>query len=287
MTCKEFEELSGAFVLGAVTAEEREAARLHLVQCVSCARLYQELRSVVALLPLSVPQVDPPATLESRVLAAIRREAEITARSTQDVPAVKLKRDRNRRARKQPSWATRLLAVAAFLLLTLLGGMSLLAYSLEHQLMGSGQQVTNIGQQLANAELQLTNTKQRLTNIEQQLATVSPHQLATITGTAVLKGATGDLFYLPQQNITVLVMHGLPQLAGTHVYQGWLLSMQGKQIKSIKSVGLLTMQGDTASVSFPGNVTTYNTAAISREPGPAPSLKVPAGPVVALGSVNN
>ena len=48
MTCKEFEELSGAFVLGAVTAEEREAARAHLVQCMACARLYQELRSVVA-----------------------------------------------------------------------------------------------------------------------------------------------------------------------------------------------------------------------------------------------
>src|SRR6266849_630218 len=53
MTCKEFEELSGAFVLGAVTAEEREAARLHLTQCKACARLYQELRSVVALLPRS------------------------------------------------------------------------------------------------------------------------------------------------------------------------------------------------------------------------------------------
>jgi len=176
--------------------------------------------------------------------------------------------------------ATQVLAVAAVLLLTLLGGMSVLAYSLENQLSSVRQQATNIGQQLANTELQLTKT-------EQQLTSVSPHQLATITGTVIVKGATGQLFYLPQQNITVLVMYGLPQLQGRHVYQGWLLFVKGKKIMNIKSVGLLTMQGNTASVSFPGNVISYNTAAISREPGPAASLKVPAGPVVAAGPVKD
>lgn len=276
MTCKEFEELSGAFALGAITAEEREVAHSHLAQCKSCARLYQELRSVVALLPLSVPQVTPSATLEARVLGAIRREAEISARSTGQFQTVAAA-PRRRRKRSLATWV---LAVAAVLLLTLLGGMSVLAYSLERQLTSVGQQTTNIGQQLANTELQLAKT-------EKQLTSVSPHQLATITGTVIVKGATGQLFYLPQQNITVLVMHGLPQLQGSHVYQGWLLFVKGKKIMSIKSVGLLTMQGDTASVSFPGNVISYNTAAISREPGPAPSLRKPAGPVVAAGAVSD
>ena len=278
MTCKEFEELSGAFVLGAVTTEEREAAQLHLAQCKACARLYQELRSVVALLPLSVLQVTPPATLEAQVLAAIRREAGIAARSTQHVQTATPEHPQRRKRR----WATIALAVAAVLLLTLLGGMSRLAYSLENQLTSTGQQE---GQQLANTEQQLANIKQQLTNTEQQLASISPRQMAIITGTAIVKGATGELFYLPQQNITVLVMHGLPQLQGRHLYQGWLLFVQGKKIMSIRSVGMLTMQGNTASVSFPGNVISYNTAAISREPGPAPSLKAPAGPVVAAGPV--
>jgi anti-sigma factor RsiW len=276
MTCKEFEELSGAYVLGAVTAEEREAAQLHLAQCKACARLYQELRSVVALLPLSVPQITPPATLEPRVFAAIRREADTSARSAQHVQTVTPEPQQ----RRKTGWVTRLLAAAAVLLFMLLVGLSLLAYSLENQLTSTGQRVISIGQQLAN-------TKQQLITIEQQLASVSPRQMATITGTAVVKGATGELFYLPQQNMTLLVVHGLPQLQGRHVYQGWLLLVQGKKIMSIKSVGLLTIQGNTASVSFPGNVISYNTAAISREPGPAPSLKVPAGPVVATGSVKD
>ncbi len=277
MTCKEFEELSGAFVLGAVTAEEREAARTHLVQCMACARLYQELRSVVALLPLSVPEVTPSPALKDRVLAAIRREAEISARSTKHERAVNLRP--GQRPRRQ-SWATRLLAVAAVLLLTLLGGMSLLTFSLQQQLASTRTQLANVGQQLAVTEFQLAD-------VEQQLTRVSPHQLATITGNAQMKGATGRLLYLPQQDITVLLMHGLPQLQGTHVYQGWLLSLQGKKITSIKSVGLLTIDGSSAIVSFPGNVTNYNTAIISREPGPSPSLKGPAGPVVALGAVND
>jgi hypothetical protein len=72
MTCQEFEELSGAYALDAVTSEEREAARAHPPQCARCARQYQELRSVVALLALSVPQVDPPASLKKRIIMAIR-----------------------------------------------------------------------------------------------------------------------------------------------------------------------------------------------------------------------
>jgi anti-sigma-K factor RskA len=269
MTCKEFEELSGALVLGAVTAEEREAARLHLRECKACARRYQELHSVVALLPLSVPQVEPSPSLEARVFAAIRQEANNSPRSTDPVPTI----TPVRRQRKKRNWVTGVFAIAAVLLLALLGGMSLQTYSLEQQLTSTNQRVTNIGQQL-------TKTKQ-------QLASLSPHQLASIVGTPIVKDATGELFYLPQENITVLVVHGLPQLQGTHVYQGWLLFMQGKQITSIKSVGLLTLDGNTASVSFPGQVTSYNMAAVSREPGPAPSLNVPAGPVVATGSVRD
>jgi len=60
MTCEEFEELSGAFALDAVTPAERQAAETHLATCVRCTRLFQEMRSVVSLLPLSVPQISPP-----------------------------------------------------------------------------------------------------------------------------------------------------------------------------------------------------------------------------------
>jgi anti-sigma factor RsiW len=47
MTCEEFEELSGAYALEAVTPAEREAAQAHLAGCAACTHRLQELRAVV------------------------------------------------------------------------------------------------------------------------------------------------------------------------------------------------------------------------------------------------
>jgi anti-sigma-K factor RskA len=291
MTCQEFEELSGAYALDAVTPEEQAAAELHLAQCANCTRLYQELRSVVALLPLSVPQVNPPESLKERVLAAARREAESTSQSAQQHQNVIVLP--GQRTRRQ-NWATRLLAAVAVLLFALLGAMTVFTFSLgqqltnaEHQLTNAEQQLTGVRHQLANAETQLALRAQQLTNTQNQLRVMSPRLLATIKGASSASKATGQLYFLPQQNITILIMHGLPQPAGTRVYEGWLLVTHGQQITNVKSIGLLFINGNTASLSFPGNVTTYNTTAISLEPGPAASKNAPAGPVVASGSVKH
>ena len=65
MTCDEFEEISGAYALDAVTPAERQAAEAHLASCAKCTTLFQELRGVVSLLPLSVPQIKPSPALAS------------------------------------------------------------------------------------------------------------------------------------------------------------------------------------------------------------------------------
>src|SRR5437588_3144407 len=87
MTCEEFEEISGAYALDAVTPAEREAAEAHLATCTRCTHLLQDLRGVVALLPLTVPQMNPPAELQERIMAAIRQEEQsIVAQPTQSTP---------------------------------------------------------------------------------------------------------------------------------------------------------------------------------------------------------
>src|SRR5436309_8823241 len=75
MTCEEFEELSGAFALDAVTPAEREAAEAHLATCPKCTHLLEELHGAVTLLPLSVLQVNLSPALKERILAAIRQES--------------------------------------------------------------------------------------------------------------------------------------------------------------------------------------------------------------------
>jgi anti-sigma-K factor RskA len=246
MTCEEFEELSGAYALDAVTPAEREAAQAHLAGCAACTRRLQELRSVVDLLPYSAQQVNPPASLKGRLFEAIRMEGT----PTQPVPI-------NRSARPRRSWSTQLLAIAAVLMLLLFGGMTVWNVSLKQQ----------------NSSLQQQNT-----SLEKEVASLQ-HQVALAYGLHG-SGAAGKLIYLPEQNITLLVIDGLPQLHGTQVYQGWLI--HGKQPTSI---GLLSMQNGVASVIYPGTIAGYQVAAVSREPGPAASKNVPAGPVVAAGDL--
>ena len=266
MTCDEFEELSGAYVLGAVTSEEREAARAHLAGCAKCTRLYQQLRAVVDLLPLSVTQVNPPEYLKERVLAAIREEK--AAAQPLQIPSPRPQRRR---------WITQLLAIAAVLALLLAGGMTAWNVSLQHQLTSLQAQNTSLGHQVTSLQQENGSLQSHVASLQHQVSLAY-----AILGNAFAQGASGKLIYIPEQNITLLIMEGLPQPKGTQVYQGWLI--HGNQPKSI---GLLSIQNGIASVTFPGNITGYEVAAVSKEPGPSASKNAPKGPVVAVGMLKN
>jgi anti-sigma-K factor RskA len=252
MNCKEFEELSGAFALDAITPQERREAEAHLAECPRCTKLYHELRAVVDLLPLSVPQIDPSPSLEERLFTAIREESKPGSRSTKagrDEQAVPSRQSGGRRLGWQ-KWAMALVAAAAVVLFVLLGAMTAWNISLQRQ--------------LASAER-------------------AAPQIIIVQGNGADQEIRGELIYYSQQNITVLVMHNLPQLQGTHVYQGWLL--RGKQPTSI---GLLNVQDSTASITFQGNAKSqgYDETAISVEPGPTATKGQPQGQVVAIGVIH-
>lgn len=282
MTCEEFEELSGAYVLGAVTPEEHRAAQEHLATCASCSRLAQELRSVVNLLPLSVPQVAPSPALKERVLEAVRQEQQEQQEQQERQPiplqqrAPAHPRDTRQRPRRM-RWTTRLLAVAALVMFALFGGMTAWNISLQHQvstLQTSNAQLTG---QLGELQHMNATQAQQINALHAQVA-----QVFALAGTQPAENATGSLLYIPQQNITVMVLHNLPKLQGQQIYQGWLL-----QNNKPVSIGVLSVQNGIASLTFPGTISGFQVAAISREPGPAPSPKAPVGPVVAAGKLQH
>ncbi len=238
MTCEEFEELSGALALDAVTPVERQAAEAHLATCTRCTHLFKELRKVVTLLPLSVPQVSPSPALKERILAAIRQES----RRIRGQPGGLSKRQR---------WTQRILVAVAVLMLCLFSGMTAWNISLNQQVTALQEQATGY----------------------------------IVRGTSQDKGATGQLMYYPKQNTTVLIVSGLPQLKGVHVYQGWLVHLKGTRFTGITSIGLLNVRNGSASLSFSGNVTGYDALIISVEPGPTATPTTPKGDVVALGTL--
>jgi anti-sigma-K factor RskA len=234
MTCQDIEELSGAYVLDAVTSQERQEVEEHLGSCPDCTHLVQELQSVTELLPLSVPPVEPSPTLQSRILASIQADADRT-----------IQWNRPQRSGWWHTWTNQLVAVAAVLLLLLLGGMI----------------VWNI-------------------SLQQRIARTPTFISYVVKGTATNPDASGQLLYIPSKNISILTVQGLPETQGNQVYQGWLL--HGTQPISI---GVLNVHDGVASGSFQGNVHGYDATAVSLEPGPGASKNAPRGQIVAMGKL--
>jgi len=271
MTCTEIEELSGAYVLDAVTPEERMAIEAHIAHCPHCVQLIKELRATVDLLPLSVSQVAPPPQLKGRILSAVQAVATASSQETAHVSVVRPPLQAlpsTQQARPVPPvrrrssvqrWAMPLLAAAAVLFLLLSGGLTSWNASLQHQ-------VSSLQSQVASAQ---TNT----------VATTT----YAIKGTPNAPGVTGEATYYSGKgiNVTIMTLHGLPTLQNQQVYQGW--EIQGKQTKS---VGLLNVQSDgTASINIAGNVKGNDAVAVSLESGPRATPNAPKGQILALGKL--
>lgn len=266
MTCDEFEEISGAYVLDAVTPAERQAAQAHLATCAKCAQLAQELGAIVSVLPLTTPQVSPSPELKEQVMQAIRTTQQ--PRRRLPVPL----RPPLRPAARRAGWGTtRLLAIAATLLFLAVAGMGGWNISLQ---IGNAQLSSQV------SGLQHTSAAQagQISSLHREIA-----QVYSITGTLSTQTATtGSLLYLPQQNITVLVLHNLPSLQGTQIYQGWLV-----RSNIPVSIGVLSMQNGVASLVFPGAISGYDAVAVSQEPGPHPTARAPIGKIVAAASLQH
>lgn len=251
MTCEEFEELSGAYALDAVAPAERQAAADHLANCTKCRSLLQELSGAVELLSFTVASVEPRAEMWECIASAL--PASSTA--SDPTPAQPAHRVRRR-------WTPQLLAVAAVLALSLLGAITAWNISLTHQ-------ITSLQQQLAHQST--------------QPPAISGIVTYPVKSTHAAQNIRGKLLYLPKQHLTVLILHGLPQVQGTHVYQGWLLHLKGNEITGLTSIGLLSQVHDTASLSFSGDVVGYDAVAVSLEPGPKATPRTPQGKVIAFG----
>jgi anti-sigma-K factor RskA len=70
------------YVLGALTEVEHEAFAQHLVSCAVCREEVAALQTVAASLPAAVPQLEAPAELKKRVMAAVQDDAQ-RARASQ------------------------------------------------------------------------------------------------------------------------------------------------------------------------------------------------------------
>jgi anti-sigma-K factor RskA len=76
MSCEHRDD-AGAWVLGALPADEQERFAAHLPGCEVCRREVAELQMVADTLPLAAPQMAPPPELKERIMATVRAEAAV------------------------------------------------------------------------------------------------------------------------------------------------------------------------------------------------------------------
>jgi len=117
-------------------------------------------------------------------------------------------------------------------------------------------------------------------NINLQHQTASQIYTYSIQGTPQDATASGKAIYIPEDQMNMIIVHNLPKLQGTQVYQGWLITQQ-----TPKSIGLLRVVNGTAILGFPGDLQRYDAIAVSIEPGPLATPQSPAGPIVAEGKL--
>lgn len=66
---------AGAYVLGAMDAEEAAAFERHLSECSACREEVATLKDAAGALPLMVPQMELPRSLRRRVMSEVRADA--------------------------------------------------------------------------------------------------------------------------------------------------------------------------------------------------------------------
>ena len=74
MNCHEVDELAAAYVLFALSLDERSAIDEHLATCEAHVQTLAQLRAAAALLPGSVYEIEPPPRLREALSARIRAE---------------------------------------------------------------------------------------------------------------------------------------------------------------------------------------------------------------------
>jgi anti-sigma-K factor RskA len=260
LTCADVVELSGSFVLGALTPEEMDAVRGHLAGCPEVHAEMAELGSVVPALFESVEPVAPPPGLKARILVAAGAEQQAMAtgadRSLDPFPSAETPRrgfDIGALFRR-PIWAG--IAVTAVLAAVALGTLSLQLRTQVQNLSAYRNGVVEVLEEAARPGAQLA-------------VLVAPENAPGPKGLAAV-GADGSV---------ALVVRDLEATTGTQVYTAWLIGAEGTPIP----VGDFVVD-DSRTASF-------TTAHATLEPGVtvALSLEPRAGAttpttVVALGT---
>jgi anti-sigma factor RsiW len=243
----------GAYVLDALSPEERVTFEEHLIGCAACQAEVVELHQVVDLLPLAVDIVEPPASLRDRILAEAREDTQEPPRLTA-LPGGAPSRDRMKAQRTWIRAPQTWLALAASVVIVALGGWNL---------------------QLR----QNSNGHQTAFEHDMVVALASGARVSTVAGTTAAPTASAALVQ-PRRGHAYFVVQGLPPTPSNKVYEIWLMRHNVPHRAAVFSYS----GNDAQIVSLPVSSTGYALTAVTDEPGQGGP--VPTGRQVLVGRLS-
>ncbi|MGW0702231.1 anti-sigma factor [Streptomyces sp. NPDC002867] len=207
-------DLAGAYAADAVTREEREAFRRHVVGCPDCAHETARQQEAAAWLALAAARTPPPR-LKERVLSE-------AARTPQFPPTLPGQADEHRSRRTTPpllhlALAASLAAAAA------LGGLA----AWQHQ--------------------EVRETRQEAASHAADLAGLLTAPDTTFVRKNVAYGGSGSVAVSRQLNQAVYFCQDLPPLPSDRTYQLWYVAPGD----GVRSAGLLPAKAGLQAVSLP------------------------------------
>jgi anti-sigma-K factor RskA len=262
LTCDEVRELAGAYVLGALEAEEAAAVQAHLAAHPDGHPEIEELGAVIPAFAELVPVVEPPERLKGRIMAAAaadlgaRRGAPASSAETSPPAApVAFPRPEEREARRaRTSPATWVLRIAAVLAIALLGGWNLL---LQNDL-GAARQY------------------------EQDVAAVleAASQPGSLTAVLAADGGTGSgLAAVDAEGDLALAMRDLAPTSGTAVYEAWVIASDGVPVP----LGSFTVGANGTAFFEGGGLPSAEGIVLALTLEPGPGATTPTMPIISAG----
>lgn len=200
--------LSGAYVLGALDEAEARAFEAHLADSEDARAEATGLGDTAVLLGLAVDPVTPPASLKASIMAQIASTPQLPA-VVEDAPPVFGAAESKARARWFAKPVNAIIGVAAAVALIIGGGVAV-------QAINSG--VTQ--QQAAN-----------------QLAAIQSADDAQSIKAPVASGGTATLVYAASLESAALIVDGMSTLPADKVYELWYINGDGARPAGTFTVG--------------------------------------------------
>lgn len=161
--------LTGAYVLDAVSDDERQTFERHLTDCDACRQEVAELRETATRLGAAVA-TPPPPRLKASVLAQVRDTRQLPP----EAPVIPLRRPRS-------PWALRLSAAAAVVLLAVSGVLAVLLVQATHPDDNTDTQAVAIAEILRSGDAQVVNQGDPSTGRMTALMSKSANRMLLLT----------------------------------------------------------------------------------------------------------